>query len=608
VAKFFHEALRSTAASAALASKPRMDVEKYWEKRRVQSLVRRLLEALQERFSLESEGQASDLARVFDALVAGCPVSCGGSSAGGMRGEAVTLDQGQLCSALEAVNGWPPDVTSYDRLEMYSAILVPSLSAARAVLSGQERLRTAVTCRAFCDGLDRVPFNLPDFPVPVHNLPAALSQPAPEAFTTEQTEAVAQAVATTFCMDRTGLDKVKDYFLCGLISLEEIQRALPKLVPHGLVEDAVARIIRRGAPLFSMEEWEALVVSVRVNEAAPGDGAVGSSSPANLAEVPATTIAGGSSAVAGAAAEEATQFLSPTPRGGGQQTAAAARAPPASEQSSLEDGSGGGGNCLVSLASPLDNHRQVAASSSSAGGPCEQQALRPPPDFSEPGPAPGPSGGTPVSLAESPSADAGAAELPRFRGRFEPVTEPLPCRELLSEDPVNFIHISDTVAAATANAASAAVVLPPAPQSLPPIAALGQAQAPTGAPKRVVDWSTASSRSGAGASSSSACPPPAGWHQADEGAGARLSWGTSGFKRELELKAAALAAEGWEEVCLDYGHSTWKDESGRTSGGVDHLAWINLNLHHELGGPYLATAFVLCCQIYERRRLKANAC
>jgi len=105
--------------------------------------------------------------------------------------------------------------------------------------------------------------------------------------------------------------------------------------------------------------------------------------------------------------------------------------------------------------------------------------------------------------------------------------------------------------------------------------------------KRVVNWKTASAY--AGASSNGAIND----HQADKGsASARApGWGTNGFKQELAEKAAALAAGSVEGA------------PGSFIAGVDHLAWINLDLHNECSGPYLARAFALCCQHYERRRL-----
>lgn len=597
VAKFFHEALSSSALSCALVSKPRMDVTQYWEKRRIQNGLRRLLEALQERFGLDCDAQASELAPAFEALCA--VVGRSGQSGELPPGddesvEDPCLDEQQLCAALEALNAWPPELSSSDRTEIFSALLVPSVVVAQAMLQGQLPTRTSINSRTFCDGFDRVPFNLPDFPVPAYLLHPSVLQSSPETFTAEQTEAVAKAVATTFCMDMTGLEKVKDFFLCGLITLEEIQRALPKLVPQALVEDAVTRIIRRGAPHFTTEDWQGLVVALRVGEATLAAG-VGPAAPAVAAEaVPEDSAATAVLPPAGggevAALPSTAQAL--TPRGpamppplwatvgagasGGSEAVAgitsqnceqaeaeelnrelpAPRTPERRPLTAVEAG------FIVSLASPLAQHRECP-SGEELGTPAWGSGVSPGVLALQGGAATGEVGiGTsPGRFLDHDGSPSALAELPRFRGRFEPVTEPLPCRELLSEDPVRFLHGDPTPVSVSPAAAACADL------------------------KRVVDWSTAIPGA---AASNAGCTW--GGHQADKGAGARLTWGTSSFKRELANKAAALAAGG-------------QGENG-ANGQVDHLAWINLDLHNECGGPYLARAFVLCCQLHERRRLR----
>jgi len=63
-------------------------------------------------------------------------------------------------------------------------------------------------------------------------------------------------------MEQVGLERVKDFFLCGAISLEEIQAALPQLVAESLVEEAVISVIRAGSSRFTQREWNALVLSL----------------------------------------------------------------------------------------------------------------------------------------------------------------------------------------------------------------------------------------------------------------------------------------------------------------------------------------------------------
>merc|ERR1711974_29736 len=92
----------------------------------------------------------------------------------------------------------------------------------------------------------------------------------------------------------------------------------------------------------------------------------------------------------------------------------------------------------------------------------------------------------------------------------------------------------------------------------------------------IIDWSTAAQSNGCASPEARRGP-----HQADEGARAQLMWGTSIFKQDLAQKVAALTPHGRDEDCL---------------------SWINLSLHNECSGPFLARAFVHCCRLYEKRR------
>jgi len=470
-----------------------MDIAHYFEKRRGQNALRRLFEALQERFGFDGDAGAEDLGAAFNSLVryARCPGAV-------ENPEEVTLNEQQFFSGLDALGVWSPELNANDHSEIFAAFLVPTTAAARAVLEG-EPMRTTCTRSTFCEGFERMPFNLPEFPVPVHLFPPSLqklNKLGPHWFSGEQTDAVAEAVAKTFSMEKT--DRVRDFFLCGLVSLEEIQMALPSLVPHFLVEDAVARIVRMGAPQFTDEEWNKLIVGVRSqgNQEALGS--------APLPDMPA-------------------------------QHREAAVVP---QQPALP--------AMVSLASPPVRNRELLPSAGSSR--CSERApaaSRP----AEPLTAAGPAAGT----AARDCSDVDPEVMSRFRSRFEPVTEPLPCRDLPSEEPVSFARPEVEEA-------------PPAPS--PP------------APRRVVDWSTASRGGGVG----SLCNTR-GSHQADEGAGARLSWGTSGFKKELAAALSKAIANETDQVA---------------NNSTDYLAWVSLDLHHECGGPFLARAFVRCCELYAR--------
>jgi len=260
VARFYQEARAKAPQSAELATVPRMDVVQYWEKRRVQNVMRRVLEAVQERFGFDQDAHAGDLGAVFDVLCqhAGMPRAPEGANEG--------VHESAFINALNALGLWPPELSHDDRSEIFHSLLVPTHAHAKAVISEQTQLRGVLTRRLFRDGFECVPFNLPDFPVPTHLLSSAVQLPL-EKFTIEQRNAVAEAVATTFRLDQTGLDRTKDFFACGLLSLEEIQMGLPRLLPTGVVEDAVVRVISRGAPLMTNQEWHDLVLAVRTPQA-----------------------------------------------------------------------------------------------------------------------------------------------------------------------------------------------------------------------------------------------------------------------------------------------------------------------------------------------------
>lgn len=519
VSQFLKEALSSQKALASAASPFRMDLQRYWEKRRVQNLLRRVLEAIQERFfGVEGDVASADLGAVFDLLVSSA-AAAGGIVRGGSGRAAADGDRlgaKALSDGFHELGLWPVELTDSDKNEVLGAMYVPCAAAARAVLEGQPQRQT-LQRRTFCEGFDRVPFNIPDFPVPMHLLSLALP-PNMEKFTLEQVQAVAEVTASTFANDKTGAGRVKDPFICGLLSLEEIQAALPQLMPKRLIEEAVARIIVVGAPLFTNEEWYDLVINVRTREACGHD----------KEDAPTTTESAPAGLPLGAPSS------GHVGHGGG---ASSARGPLRAGEADA-----------VTLASPSPRHREVPVD-----GPAtmEMQGLT----GETPAAKSAPSEGFPTTCHASGSeAEASSA---RVRGRYEPVTEPLPCRELGNEDPVHFSHQER---------------LPPQESRATPAVT-------------VVNWGTAARA--ARASSTGAGGGAEGGHQADEGAGTRLSWGTRAFKQELQ-QAQRKAASG-------------SPGRGGGDGSANLLAWVNLEQHNECGGPYLARAFVRCCQLYERR-------
>lgn len=48
------------------------------------------------------------------------------------------------------------------------------------------------------------------------------------------------------------------------------------------------------------------------------------------------------------------------------------------------------------------------------------------------------------------------------------------------------------------------------------------------------------------------------------------------------------------------------DEGAGGQPGVDPAAWLNAEMHNECSGPFLAQAFVRCCQLYESQRFRES--
>eukprot|EP00930_Biecheleria_cincta_P032827 TRINITY_DN22754_c0_g1_i4.p1 TRINITY_DN22754_c0_g1~~TRINITY_DN22754_c0_g1_i4.p1 ORF type:complete len:940 (+),score=163.43 TRINITY_DN22754_c0_g1_i4:132-2951(+) len=516
VLSFWQQALGDPCYAASLGSPHRADKDAYWEKRRVQNLLRRVLEELQEQLGLESrEASPADLDEVFRYLVAhDRELGCQSSNEGEIREEV-------LNSGLEALKLWPPELSPTDRSEVIASFHVPSLKAARQLLERRRSIRISLSRQAFREGLDQVPFNLPEFPVPAHLL--SLQSASPTSYA-EHRQAATEAVATCFALDTTGLLRNKDFFVSGLVSLEEIQRALPKLLPQALVEDAVSRIIRQAVPHFSQQEWHDLVVMVR------------------------------ESIKATSRRREDAQGAA------GEMLSVDALAPASFAEN--------GGLSPVCLSSPQAEMRVVRPGpGASRADDCESSSAALDLQGLE-------------AEAEQPEGSMPSSSHPRFRGRFEPVTEPLPCREI-REDPVQFSvpgygqdsghginFVSRVVNWATVTTSGSAL-------SWNDVGPQGTAR-----PRVPVETDEGCKTERSSSRTT---------HQADEGAGSRLSWGTSSFKQELAASLTKIDADDLDPM---------------QGPKVDPVSMISLKMHNECGGPYLAYAFARCCQLYERQRLR----
>lgn len=507
VARFYHEASLNAATYREFALQPRMDVAQYWEKRRVQNVLRRVLEAIQEGFNLDSDSLRHDFSTVFNRLMQNA----------GLRSTAAEdgLQEAHLVSVLDKMGLWPPELSPDDRTEIFHALLVPSVANARAALTDGKPMRSTLTARLFQEGFTNVPFNLPDFPVTSQLIPKKFQT----AVETDRNH-IAEAMARVFSLEKTGIDKVKDFFMCGLLSLEEIQIGLPFLVPHLLVQDAVKRVIQCGAPLMSAEEWYRLVLAVRTPQACGQ--AVAEDSVVEDVE---------STAMVSREAREAV-LSSPL-----QSPSSQSRGPHASVSESMYS--------MPNLGTPATQHREIRETPSVQFR--DVSEVISPQKESSPLASPK----RQHDVANIPSEGRIESEmegsLSKFRACLEPAqTEPLPCRNVRNEEPVNF-------------------------------SVSGSANSGSGGVTRVVNWNTAVSSPDQGVVG----------HQADVGAGSRHSWGTRGFKQEC-AEAATKSSSTHHTVLMP--------------GGADPVAWINLELHHECGGPYLAHAFVRCCALFMESR------
>jgi hypothetical protein len=244
-------------------SETRIDTPRYWENRRVQNSLRRLLEALQDSqlFGADDLAPPELGATAFDAILEWSQRNSHEHWLQSGHPLANSLDQRTFTKALAGLSSWPPEMSEEDKAEVFLALTVPTNVAVKNLFQSQSRPKE-LTKRMFCEGLARVPYNVPDFPVPTYLL-SCPSRSSLE-YSPQVVAEVAQNIAAIFSLDQTGLDHVKDFFLCGLLSLEEIQVALPSLVPQNLVDEAVMMIIRKSANFFTTREWNKLVTSVRL--------------------------------------------------------------------------------------------------------------------------------------------------------------------------------------------------------------------------------------------------------------------------------------------------------------------------------------------------------
>jgi len=221
---------------------------RYWEKRRVQNALRRILENLQDCFGYDDTQLVANLPAAFDEIMRHARAHRSiGSSIDMKTG---SIDEKGFFLALGSMGALPRELYEADRGETFAAMIIPTTAAAKTTILTHCAPATFLTRDAFQKGLSQVPFNLPDFPVPTYLLKAQ-----PRRFQ------VMKDVARTFAEKAKGLDTIKDFLLTGIVSVEEIQAVLPSLVSFSAVEDAVTRIIRAASKQSSIRDWTFFVRS-----------------------------------------------------------------------------------------------------------------------------------------------------------------------------------------------------------------------------------------------------------------------------------------------------------------------------------------------------------
>lgn len=222
-----------------------LDPSSFWELRRVQCNLRRLLEFLVDRFSL------SDVQDVAEATFKELRAWAGSSR----------LSSETFIKAMTNLQLWPAEFTPGDKQELTAALQLPSTQCVKAAHACRN-LPSDVTEQAFHDCLAKLPYSIPDFPCCEEDLRSAESS-------TPGLERIALDVALAHTPEEEKLNELQDFFLSGFVSLESIQSELPYLASIQTVEDAVVLVITVGAARFTPHEWEVLVYGPRAEANLP---------------------------------------------------------------------------------------------------------------------------------------------------------------------------------------------------------------------------------------------------------------------------------------------------------------------------------------------------
>lgn len=209
------------------------DIGRYWDKRRIQSCLRRFAESLEE---VAPGGRFGDF---FTQHVAhGATVQADVASGASLEG----VEEEQFVARMAHANAWPSELTENDQRECFAALVLPNVGVAR-VCHEVGRLPARITQNNFVKGLQRVPYNVPDFPVPS------------EMMDRTPTDVVLQ-VANLVTLPRFAETGLHDFTLSSWISAEEIQVLLPTLRPLSEIEKGVVKLLSETLPHFRPVDWQ----------------------------------------------------------------------------------------------------------------------------------------------------------------------------------------------------------------------------------------------------------------------------------------------------------------------------------------------------------------
>lgn len=223
-----------------------IDRGNFWETRRVHNIMRRVLEFIQERYNCYHHNSQEAVSRAFGDIVAW--------ARGTRNYRADALSEAEFTRGFEACHLWPPELTADDKQEVFVALRVPSSLSVKRLTEGHA-LPSELSRPMFEAGFSRVPYNLPDFPVPKELLANCTAA------------AAAKEIAHVFGKEQGSMDSVKDFYMTGLLTMEEIQVELPLLLSIRLIEEAVTLIINGASRYFTQHEWNELVFALRADDA-----------------------------------------------------------------------------------------------------------------------------------------------------------------------------------------------------------------------------------------------------------------------------------------------------------------------------------------------------